>query len=201
MVDEHPTDSRLWGQLAQTCNNIAQLQHDAGELEEALCSYERARQLREKLVDNNPTWPDNQRDLGASCINIGNLYRDTDRQAEALRSYERACIILTKLVNANPLVPEYQNMLAATYSYMAGMQPMTAELTATLGLWQQALTHWERAVKLDDGRRRDQLRIQRAVILVHLGRHAEAVTEAVTKTGGRDGRADPRIDRSVGSCY
>jgi tetratricopeptide (TPR) repeat protein len=178
LVNDYPNVPQFWGDLAQTLDNIASLQYDAGQLDLALRSYNDACALREKLVRNNDTWPYNLRDLGASYVNIGNFCWDNDCFAEALCLYEGARNIQEKLVEKNPDVQQFESSLASTYDRIGIVEGAMDDQAAGRRAYQDALVHWERALKFADAQNVNSLRLRRAITLAHLGEHASATAEA-----------------------
>ncbi len=178
LVNDYPTVPQFWGDLAQTLDNIASLQYDAGQLDLALRSYNDACELREKLVKDNDTWPYNLRDLGASYVNIGNFYWDTDKPARALSFYERARDPQEKVTKENPTVPQFHSNLAATYNRIGRVQSATGNRAAALPAHKEALVHCEQALAFADGQNLNKLRVDRALTLARLGVYASATAEA-----------------------
>ncbi len=82
--------------------NLGVLQSETGSQAEALASYERARALRQGLVDSEPANAEYQDDLAASDNNIGNVLTDLGRDKEALAAYERCLERREALAKAHP---------------------------------------------------------------------------------------------------
>ena len=60
-----------------------------------------------------------------------------------------------------------------------------AEVMIRLGRHAEALTDWDRAIKLDDGKALPYMRVQRALTLAHLKEHVRAAAEAAPVAGDK----------------
>jgi serine/threonine-protein kinase len=113
LLDEYPDDVHVKGDLANTYlsmgyNQIAYARKPA----EALVSFERARELQERVAAAEPEHTQYARVLSECNSLIGVVQLDMGRLDEALAAIERAQVILRKLVDSNPNVSLFQDLLA-----------------------------------------------------------------------------------------
>src|SRR5262245_62931585 len=83
-----------------------------GELEEALASYFRARDIQRRLTLAYPHVTQYQDELATTCNNLGNLHNQRQKPREAIASFREAQDTLRKLAKAHPGIPEHQADLA-----------------------------------------------------------------------------------------
>jgi tetratricopeptide (TPR) repeat protein len=133
--------------LAGSHYNIGLLLSETGELNEALAAYQRALEIRERLVRDNPTVTEYQWGLADSHYSIGNLLCKTGEPNEALASYQRALEIQERLVRDNPTVTEYQSGLASSHNNIGNLLSDTGELKEALAAYQRALEIQERLAR------------------------------------------------------
>src|SRR5262249_24825570 len=101
--------------LAQSHDNIGYLLLRNGKRAEALTMYEKARDIKEKLIKANPNHIDFQSDLAYSHDRIGEVLWQTGKQPEALAAWQDAGALRQKLADANPTRTNYQ--LDVVHSY------------------------------------------------------------------------------------
>jgi tetratricopeptide (TPR) repeat protein len=95
------------------------MQFTTGQLADAERSYNRARELEETLVAQNPSVTQFQNDLAGTYTNLGELQIAKGRPSDAERSYSRAREIREMLVAQNPSVTVFQNDLADSLNGLA----------------------------------------------------------------------------------
>ena len=83
--------------------------------------FRQAREVAERLVRENPTFPDCERDLAVICSNLAQLHSDAGQFEKAEPCAREALTVQEKLVRDHPTVPEYRSHLAQTRHMMAGM--------------------------------------------------------------------------------
>jgi tetratricopeptide (TPR) repeat protein len=111
LAKEAPTDA-VHAQLAYGHNGIGWMLWQMGKLAEALKALEQGRDIRQALVDANPTVISFQSALADSHENIGAVLQMTGKLAEALKAFEKVRDIRQKQADANRDVTSYQSDLA-----------------------------------------------------------------------------------------
>jgi tetratricopeptide (TPR) repeat protein len=84
-----------------------------GKFSEAIRSSQRASELQEELVKNNPSVIEFQAKLATSYLNIGEQQRQAKQLDHALESLQRARDVFERLLRVQPAVIEFQIGLAA----------------------------------------------------------------------------------------
>jgi tetratricopeptide (TPR) repeat protein len=116
----------------------------ANEPAEALAAWERARAIRQKLVDDNPGVAEFRDALARILTNLGILLVETGRTVEARTSFERAVAILQKLADDNPADTGIRRDLANSYNE-------AGDVLRLLGRMAEARSSYERAVAIQEG--------------------------------------------------
>jgi tetratricopeptide (TPR) repeat protein len=111
---------------------------------------------------------------------------DTDRTA-ALEWYSRAVAVLEPVHRAEPKLVTPRRFLRSSHW-------SRAETLVRLGRPAEALADWERALVLDDGSARPELRLGRAHALARAGEAARALAEADEVAAAADMDAGDRYD-------
>ena len=159
-------------------------------LDEALASYQKARDSLNALVAANPSVTDYRYELAGSLNNIANLQRARVGGEEALRTHRQALEIRQALVAANPRVVRYQVAMAASFNAIAIVQAKLGRREDSLRTLREFRDRM-RAVLADDPKNGDaRIWLGNAPhnmgnVLLGLGRPAEAVSafeEAIEQT-------------------
>ena len=137
-ADEHADDSLGRNYRAEGHFHVAEIWDHLGESTAARASYEQARDIWQKLVDQFPTVPDYQIDLASSHSNLGVLLKDLGETSAARSAYEQARDIRQKLVTQFPAVPEYQNHLAKSHGNLGLLQNALGDFAAARTACEQA---------------------------------------------------------------
>ena len=113
MRKENPSATDFQGELASgTLRASRYLKTQMNRPTEAMQSYDRSREIYERLVREHPSVTDFQVDLADNNTLIGHLQGITGRPDEALASCERAREILERLVREKPSVAKIESPLA-----------------------------------------------------------------------------------------
>ena len=107
---------------------------------EAMASYRRGLEIRERLVRDHPTASQFQHDLAESHYNVGILLSYKGVPTEAMTSYRRAIEIRERLARDNPTVSQFQRELADSH-YNVGI------LLSDTGKWTEAMASYRRALR------------------------------------------------------
>jgi tetratricopeptide (TPR) repeat protein len=127
--------------LAMTHDSIGLMKEQAGRLDEALESYERARAINEALTKAHPAVTLFQHFLARNQDGIGRVRLATGRLDEALESYERARAINEAVAKANPTSPVFQQNVAHEHTSIA-------DVFRARGRLEEARAGYERAVAI-----------------------------------------------------
>jgi serine/threonine-protein kinase len=179
LAADHKDVPEYRSRLATALNNLALmlLAQDRGADAEAACR--KAVGHLDRLVADHPGIAHFAVDLGASYATLGTLLRERGEPRAALEWYAKAIARLQPVVTAEPrLAPARE---ALRYCHCA-----RAETLSRLADHAAAVADWDRAIELDDGRNRDDLRLQRAACLVRAGEvaRAAAAAEELAAAGG-----------------
>jgi tetratricopeptide (TPR) repeat protein len=165
LVADFPSVPRYRQDLASCFNNLAIVLEDQEQLGESEAATRQAIALREKLVEDYPDVLDHAVTLGGSYDNLAGLIRDQGRTAASLEWSEKAARILESIV-----AREGRHEFAR--ACLRGTHAGRARAVDRLGRHAEAARDWQRAIALDDGKRRRFYKSRRAL---SLGNHAEAV--------------------------
>jgi serine/threonine protein kinase/Tfp pilus assembly protein PilF len=127
--------------LAQGYNNMAKVLALTGKPTEALVAYETARDIRQRLVDTNPTSTQFQRDLAQSYHNVGYTLAESGKPELALAAFEKGRNTRQDLLGANPAVVDLQADLAVSHFYIGW-------ILWRMGRPSEALTAYEKARRI-----------------------------------------------------
>jgi tetratricopeptide (TPR) repeat protein len=147
LVAEFRSVPRYRQDLASGYNNLALVLEDQGKLDESEAATRQAITLREQLVKDLPLVLDYAVTLGGTYGNLAALLKDQGRAAESLEWYDKA---------VNTLEPALarEERLGDTRQFLRNMHSGRAQALDRLGRHAEAARDWERAVPLDDGKRR-----------------------------------------------
>jgi tetratricopeptide (TPR) repeat protein len=134
-VGENP---RVRRQLARSHFRIGLHSHALGLPDEALRSFQDARQLYEALLREQPSEPDLERELVLTLGNLANLSRGRQPADEVLRLQEDVVARLTELLRRNPDDLDLQGHLARACTNRAALQTDLGLLPEALRSHQQA---------------------------------------------------------------
>jgi serine/threonine-protein kinase len=174
--DSKLTQARVF--QAKCYNNLGMVSEATSKLAEALPWYQKARAEWQQLVEEQSPVVEYWRDLARCEMNLGRVQHALRQTEEALGSYERERSLREKFVKEHPTVVEYWHHLARCEMNLGRVQIALSQPIAATHSFEQSCVHWEQAIKRDDGRLRDKLRMLRADAKAHLGEHKEATQEA-----------------------
>jgi serine/threonine-protein kinase len=157
--------------LAASFNNLGALLANLSRWEEAEAAYHAARGWQEQLAADFPAVPDYAVDLAHTYGNLGNVRQESGQPEASLDWYAKAIARLEPVLGAEP------RMVRARHSLRSAHRERARAWTR-LGRHAEALRDWDRALELEPGPDRNDLRLQRALTLVQLGEHIRAAAEA-----------------------
>ncbi len=114
-ADEQADDALGRNYRAEGHLRVANIWWHLGETTAARTSYEQARDIWQKLVEQFPSVPEYQNSLSTCHSNLGFLLTNLGETAAARTALEQGRDTAKKLVEEFPAVPDYQKVLATTY--------------------------------------------------------------------------------------
>jgi serine/threonine protein kinase len=130
--------------LAELHNELGNLLKNLGKGPAAEAAYQQAIAIRTKLAAGFPTVPQHAVDLAGSYCNFGHLVRGGGQPEVALGWYQKAIATLEPLAVKEPPPANARRFLRNSHLGRA-------EALDALGRHAEAVSDWERALKLDDG--------------------------------------------------
>jgi tetratricopeptide (TPR) repeat protein len=118
-----------------------------GRPAEALAAHERARDIFERLVRDNPAVTQFQHGLASSHNSNGTMLGATGRPAEALAAFEQARAIFERLARDNPAVTQFERDLAISQNNIGLVLGDTGRPADALAAHEQALDIQERLAR------------------------------------------------------
>jgi tetratricopeptide (TPR) repeat protein len=180
LAEQFPAAPEYRQDAAMSHNNLgALLSGLSGRREEAEKECRSALAILEKLVEQFPTVPAYAVELGAGYLNFGELLRRQGQPEAAVPWFDKAIARLQAV-----LAKEQRLVLAR--SFLRDAHGNRAEALTQLNRPAEAIRDWDRAIELDEGSRRNDLRLGRAGCLAQVGEHVRAVAEANALTEGQD---------------
>jgi tetratricopeptide (TPR) repeat protein len=130
--------------LAQSHNNLGELSEARGDLDEALASFDKAGDLRERAALQSTSVAPYRYILTLSSNNVGLIRRRLGRTAEALAAFEQAREIGERLVREIPETAPYRQQLVLSLEKLVEIHESLGHpldwLRAELAAWSRALT-------------------------------------------------------------
>jgi serine/threonine-protein kinase len=115
---------------------------------EALEAHGQALEVRRKLADDYPAWPEYRFDLAASHGNLGVLLADLGKTAEAERAYRSAVDLLKKVAADFPAVTEYQCHAGGMLDNLAELLRKRSDLVEARRLLDEAVGYLQAVLKV-----------------------------------------------------
>lgn len=125
--------------------------------------------------------------MGGTQCNLGNVVKDRGQFEAALTWYAQAVATLQPV-----LAQETRNGMARLF--LRNSHWGTAEALTRLGRHADALPDWDRAIDLTEGPTPPNMRLQRAIALVHLKQYSRATAEATILASAANANADTLYD-------
>ena len=118
LTKEFPTIPQYRQELASVFRNLGKAEEEAGQPTQALNDLKRALQIRKKLVDDSPGFPEHRMDLAVVASELAYLLAASDAAAAETVAGE-AVKTLAKLADHQPPIPSYVNALGRAHYEMA----------------------------------------------------------------------------------
>jgi serine/threonine-protein kinase len=173
LAQEHPGEPGYQYHLASSYNNLANVYLDTGRRAQAEATYKETLAIKEQLACNHPEKLDYTVSLGGCYGNLGSTVLQDGRRQAALAWYDRSIETLEPVLQQEARHANARLFLRNAY---LGRR----EVLQQLSRYPEALPACERALALDNGQLRDQLRIDCAALRARLGQHIQATAEANT---------------------
>jgi serine/threonine-protein kinase len=141
MVEDHPSDTRLASDLAESDDAIGILHWSSGRPAAAVESFAKARTVLETITREHPNDNECRRRLASGYNAMGYPLHAIGKTDKAIESFEAARNILEALVRDNPALTEFRRQLAYSHAQIGTLRWDT-------GRPAQALRPYERAREL-----------------------------------------------------
>jgi serine/threonine protein kinase len=149
--------------LVSALNSLGGYSRDQGRPADASAAYKEALTHQERLSAAHPERIDYSYMKGAILLNLGNL-ENNDKG-----DYQTACDWYQRAVKQHELSLERQPSHSSSRQGLCFAHRGLADSLSALGRYPEALSHWDQALKFDDGLRRDRLLAYRALNLARMG--------------------------------
>jgi serine/threonine-protein kinase len=170
LARKYPAVVEYQSELGQSWHNLGVFQKAARRLSDAENCLARALEIQQGLVRDQPTLPRYRQERSLTYYTLAELRRDQGKVSEAPP-------LLGKAIRDLDAVLEREPRNSSARLYLANAHVVRADACTRLGRHRAALPDWDRALALTAGSNRDQIRLQRAVTLVHLGQRSKAFAE------------------------
>jgi tetratricopeptide (TPR) repeat protein len=147
LAADFPTVPAYRQDLARSHQNLVNLLHAAGRLQDAETAYLDAIRLKEQLAADFPTVPAYRQALAGIHNNLGILLAARGRHQEAEKAYHRALALGKQLAAEFPNMPDYRNELAGTMVNVALISRDRKEFLEARELLVGADPHHQAALK------------------------------------------------------
>jgi serine/threonine protein kinase/tetratricopeptide (TPR) repeat protein len=163
-AEKHRDDAALQAELARAYFRVALINEELGAKPEALKAYREARDVWEKLRQDDPANPTYPHELAQCYGRLGSLQsRSADEGENGLASLQQACALAEAVAGSYRAQRDYQKTLARTYHQLGLWQREHESPEAPLSLG-KALKAWEQLVRDEP-----QLELQVATVSKDLG--------------------------------
>jgi tetratricopeptide (TPR) repeat protein len=156
--------------LATTYDNLGALCIKMERLDEAEVAFQAAAKLGDQLAKRYPQTPAYILEQAAAYANLGQLAVIRNRPLVAKECCSKTIAILAARSELIGTPPDARRALQNAYFGLA-------ESLGRLGEHREAVKHWEKALAIDDGKRRNALLFGRAAALARSGNHRRAADE------------------------
>jgi tetratricopeptide (TPR) repeat protein len=171
LVRRPPANPAFLQDLAWSYHNLGNTYAKEGRPGQAEKLRARALAIREQLARDHPRALGYTIGLAAGYLDQGDRLARAARPGEALAWYGRAVGLLEGVLRQEPEHAEARRFLGNAHW-------VRAKAYRALERYDDAVKDWDRAIELDPGPRRPELRVYRAMTLAVRGDHARAAYEA-----------------------
>jgi eukaryotic-like serine/threonine-protein kinase len=142
-----PQDPGVRWVLGRVHNIRGHLALGTAQQAQALTEFGKARDIGQKLLDQNPAVTAFQNDLTDCLHNIGAIHLRQDEPGKAVPALERCRELRDKLVQDNPAVPAYRVNLAETHAALAQAQVKLGHKVDAIRNYEKALALWDNLLR------------------------------------------------------
>jgi serine/threonine-protein kinase len=125
--------------LAASNHNIGRLLTETGRLVDALVTFDKARAIRQRLADANPTVSGYQGDLASTYQEIGWALHSTGRSVDALKMFNQALAIVQRLADRHTSATSFQHHLATCHQNIGWLLARSTTPAQALEPYRKAL--------------------------------------------------------------
>jgi serine/threonine-protein kinase len=155
-VAEHQEDPSLRAELARAHARAGKLGITLGSKEEGYSSLRQARDLLEKLVQEQPERAEHRAELVDVYLLLGKApIRKPEESAERLADLRRALELAEQLIQEDSGSNDYRALLAKSFNYLARWQADSKHADEELSSLQRAAAMWNELARRDSRFRRD----------------------------------------------
>jgi tetratricopeptide (TPR) repeat protein/tRNA A-37 threonylcarbamoyl transferase component Bud32 len=147
-LQQRSHDRTLRAELAATHHRLGVIYQEIGSVHDALQAFTKARDLRAKLVEDNPGVPRFRYELAQSYLRLGHALYATGPMDAVGQAFGEALALCEKLEQDHPSDPQYQSELAQCYYSIGCLQVGRGQFDEALGHLDKARVLQE---KLDQG--------------------------------------------------
>lgn len=166
LANDFPTMPEYSDELATSLNNMADLLDDQGKHVEAEAAHRRALGIHEKLAADFPALSMYAVELGGNCCDYGTHIRQAGRPEASLEWYQKAIARLERVLVKEP-------RLVAARKFLCISNEGRATALEMLGRHVEATAAWERALEMDDGTNKQEIRSNLVMARFHGSRKAK----------------------------
>jgi tetratricopeptide (TPR) repeat protein len=171
LLDAWPRTPEYKKDLAGAYKNLGAWASNNGRWHQAEAAFLEALAVQKKLARSQPEVVEYLVDLGATYNNLGDVMRALGKIPSSNRRYSEAIQSLKRVLEKHP-------RQGSARKFLRNASWGRAKVLALLGRHDDAIQDWQRAMELDHGQNRTQLRIGHCKSQVLTGSHHRATAEA-----------------------
>ncbi len=118
-----PNQHRNQNALAGGYNNVGLALYQAKRVDEAQAAFQRAAEIREALIAENPAIPQYAKELGDTYTNLGTFSVKQGRPEDAVPYYEKSAATFVRLAEAHPQIIIYPKHAIDALQSIASCDP------------------------------------------------------------------------------
>jgi tetratricopeptide (TPR) repeat protein/predicted Ser/Thr protein kinase len=204
-------DPKLQRRVARLYATAAQIRRDNRQYAEAVAAGEKATELYERLLRDNPDSCEDLRYLAWFYSDMGITLGKLDRDMEALQAYQRALALRQRIVEINPAFPGAQGNLAWSYTEIGTSLANDGRYQEARQYLQKAVAKWPEVCAAEPGR--TSARKHWAMACQHLGsieeltRHPDSALRYYKESHGlfrqlaEKAPGDPEVTQWLGESH
>jgi tetratricopeptide (TPR) repeat protein len=186
LTETCPQITEYGRQLADTQADLGALYRDLSRWEEAIAANRAAVEVRRHLLEAHAENVSDVAQFAAACDKLGTVLMESNQPAAAIASYNEAIDRLQPAVSASPGEVEARHTLSDAYAHRAAaLIKQNQNMAAARDL--------NRAVEVDCGKSRCQIRAERAASLARSGEYGHALIVADELAKCADPSAETRF--------